>query len=188
MNRIKERPEYKLRLSKLASSHAWGAAAGAAAFTKANQHLLPLPDRTLVVIDFTSIERADVSFLREAVVELVRKHRPRLLFIVADLADPDVQANLESALALRGEALLIRRLRGAPFVIGKQLPREHELTLRTLQEHAEFTSAMLTARPFALESSTASARLSALWNAGLVDRAVGVAPSGGKEYKYSPIT
>lgn len=188
MNRIKERPEYKLRLSKLASPRAWGTAAGAAAFAKANQCLLPLPDRTLVAIDFTGIERADVSFLREAVVEVVRKHRPRLLFIVAELVDADVRANLESALALRGEALLIRRMRGAPIVAGKQLPREHELTLRTLQEHEEFTSAMLTARPFALESSTASARLTALWNAGLVDRAVGVAPSGGKEYKYSPIT
>jgi predicted transcriptional regulator len=46
---------------------------------------------------------------------------------------------------------------------------------------------MLTGKPFELESSTASARLSALWKAGLVDRAQGAAPSGGKEYKYFAI-
>jgi hypothetical protein len=182
------RQEYALRLHDLAGVEAWGTARGAQAFGKINSQLLRLPDRTLVSLDFTGIARADVNFLREAVVEIVRKYRPRLLFIVACIADPDLQANMESALVLQSESLLMRRPKAEPLVLGKKLPNEHSLTLQALQRHAEFTSGMLTAKPFELESSTASARLTALWKAGLVDRAQGIAASGGKEYKYFSIT
>lgn len=183
-----QRQEYGLRLREAAGTEAWGTARGAQAFGKINSQLLRLPERTLVALDFTGIARADVSFLREAVVEIIRKYRPRLLFIAVSLTDADLQANLESALALRGESLLLRRAKADPLVLGKKLLKEHEVTLQTLQRHDEFTSGMLTAKPFDLESSTASARLTALWKAGLVDRAAGAAPSGGKEYKYFPIT
>jgi hypothetical protein len=187
MKQIKQRREFHIQLRQYAGNEAWGAARGATIFAKLNAELLPLPDATLVVIDFSAMRRADMSFLREAIVEIVRKHRPRLLFIADNLSDQDLRANLQSALAWRGESLLLRQPRGSPVVLGKQLPKEHEATLRTLERHEEFTSGMLTVDPFALESSTASARLTALWKAGLVDRAAGIAPSGGREYKYFAI-
>lgn len=186
MKHINERHEYRLRLNDLSGAEAWGTTLGSQVFGKINSLLLSLPERTLVAVDFNGISRADVSFLREAVVEIVRKHRPRLVFIAANLVNTDVRANLESALELRGENLLLRQKDG-PIVLGKRLPKEHEATLKVLQKHLEFTSGQLTGRPFDLESSTASARLTALWKAGLLDRAQGAAPSGGKEYKYFPV-
>jgi hypothetical protein len=189
MKHLKEHAEeYRVRLRDVGSAEAWGTARGALAFGKMNAQLLRLPERTLVVLDFTALARADVSFLREAVVEIVRKYRPRLLFIAMSLGNPDLQANLESALALQGESLLMRQAKSEPVVLGKKLPREHRVTLQALQRHREFTSGMLTSKPFELESSTASARLTALWRAGLVDRVQGMARSGGKEYKYFAIT
>jgi hypothetical protein len=181
------RRELRLRLQQIAGPEAWGTARGAEVYSKLNAELLPYPDGTLVVIDFSAVSRSDVSFLREAVVETVRKHRPRLLFIADNLSDPDVRANLEAALSWRGESLLSRQSKGSPLVLGRQLPKEHEITLRALEPHEEFTSGMLTSKPFSLESSTASARLSALWKAGLVERVAGTAPSGGREYKYFAI-
>lgn len=189
MKQVNEREAIQLRLRELAGgAEAWGTARGSQVFRKANAQLLALPERTLVVLDFAGILRGDVSFFREAIVELVRKHRPRLLFIAAGVTDNDVQANLHSALELRGESLLLRQPKREPLILGKQLPKEHDITLKALQSVTEFTSVLLTAKPFDLESSTASARLSALWKAGLIDRARGAAPSGGKEYKYFPIS
>lgn len=181
------RPEHRVRLRELAGTEAWGAAYGAQVFGLINGPLLRLPERTIVVLDFSGISKADVSFLREGVGEIVRKYRPNLLFMVAGLTDPDVLSNLESALMLRGDTLLLRQADGYAVPLGKKLPSEHEVTLRAIQGREEFTSAMLTSKPFSLESSTASARLTALWKAGLIDRAPGAAPSGGKEYKYFPI-
>jgi hypothetical protein len=188
MKHLNERREYVVQMQEVAGGEAWGTTRGALVFRRIDGQLVRLPDRTQVVLEFTGIARADVSFFREAIVEVVRKHRPRLLFIVANLVDADVQANLESALELRGESLLLRHLKERPLVLGKKLPEEQNATLRALQTRLEFTSGMLTGKPFELGSSTASARLSALWKAGLIDRAQGAAPSGGKEYKYFAIS
>src|SRR5688500_1214757 len=116
--------EYPVRLDNMAGSEGWGTAKGAQIFAKLNVRLLRLPERTLVVLDLGGLARADVSFLREAVVETLRKHRPRLLFIATGLVNADVQANLESALMLQGECLLLRRGKGVPAVLGKKLPKE----------------------------------------------------------------
>lgn len=189
MKRANEnRHEYDLRLHEYADgSFAWGTQKGSEAFTRIDGLLASLGEGTLVALNYEGIKRTDVSFQREAVVETIRKHRPRLLFVGISLSDLDVRANLESALERRGESLLLRDSGGELAVVGRRLTEEHEATLRTLQGCQEFTSGMLTVEPFRLESSTASARLSALWKAGLVARVQGAAPSGGKEYKYFPI-
>lgn len=181
------RAELRVRLKRYVGTEAWGTAKGAEVFSTLNSELLPCKEGTLAVFDFAEVQRADVSFLREAIVEIIRKYRPRLLFIADNLSDLDLRANLESALTWRGESLLSREPGGFPGILGKQLPKEHEDTLRALGSREEFTSGMLTAKPFGLESSTASARLSALWKAGLVERVAGTAPSGGREYKYFAI-
>src|SRR5688572_22475758 len=127
MKRINEpRPDYPLRLEDIMGAEGWGTSRGAQAFGKINLQLLRVPERTLVVLQFAGVLRADVSFLREALVEILRKFRPRLLFIASALANTDLQANLESALILQGESLLLRRGRGEPLILGKQLPKEHE--------------------------------------------------------------
>ena len=189
MNQFTERRlEFKVLLRDLAGgSEAWGTDRGAHVFTQLNGRLPALLDGTLVLIDYSGIDRADVSFQREAVVETLRRHRPRLLFVAFNLTNPDVRANLESALERRGESLILRLPLGEREVIGRRLTNEYQSTLRALRGKNEFTSAMLTAEPFGLESSTASARLTALWKAGLIERIQGSAPSGGREYKYFPI-
>ena len=184
---IQTRQEFAAPLRELVGAgDAWGTDRGAHVFAMLNAKLRDLGDGTLVRIDFSGIERTDVSFQREAVVETIRKHRPRLLFIAANLVDPDVRANVESALERRGESLILRLPVGGYEVIGRRLNQEHEATLRVVHERKEFTSALLTAAPFNLESSTASARLTALWRAGLIERVQGSAPSGGREFKYFP--
>ena len=146
-----------------------------------------LADRTVVVLDYSGIVRTDVSFQREAVVETVRRHRPRVLFIASNVGNEDVVANLAAALRARGEILLVRNQEGRPRIVGRRLAKEHEDTLSVVQDHRQFTSTQLTVPPYGLEGSTASARLTALWRAGLIGRIEGASPSGGREYRYYPI-
>ena len=170
------------------SPEAWGTTAGVRAFTAIAQILNHLRASTPVILDYSGLIRADMSFQLEAIVETLRRHRPGLLFLADHVRDADVLANLEAALEVRGERLLIREEGDdPPRVIGRPLSEEHTLTLGVVQQHPGFTSSKLTLDPFGLESSTASARLTFLWKAGLLARMDGTAPSGGREYRYYPI-
>ena len=150
MDEIKTPRDYSVLLRPGDSPDAWGTSAG--------------------------IVRSDVSFQREAVVETVRRHRPRLLFIASNVGNEDVLANLAAALEARGEILLVRVQEERPRIVGRRLATEHDDTVSAIQEHHQFTSTQLTGPPYGLEGSTASARLTALWKAGLIGRIQGASP------------
>lgn len=187
MDEINTSHDYPILLRSGDGADAWGTSAGIDVFLRLHAELVRLSDHTVVVLDYSGIVRTDVSFQREAVVETVRRHRPRLLFIAANVGNEDVLANLTAALAARGEILLVRVQEGPPRLFGRRLATEHEDTLSAIQDHQQFTSTQLTIPPYGLEASTASARLTALWKAGLIGRIQGASPSGGREYRYYPI-
>ena len=187
MDEIKTPRDYSFLLRPGDSPDAWGTSAGIDVFLRLHPELARLPDRTVVVLDYSGIARADVSFQREAVVETVKRHRPRLLFIASNVGNEDVLANLAAALEARGEILLVRVQDERPRILGRRLAAEHEDTLSAIQAHHWFTSTQLTVPPFGLAGSTASARLTALWRAGLIGRIEAASPSGGREYRYFPI-
>lgn len=178
------RREHPISLRReVGSPDAWGTEFGAMIFARINVQLLGISEGTLVPIDYGGLERSDVSFQREAIVETLRKHRPRLLFIAVNLADPDMQENLSLALERRGEWLLAREKNGKPGVLGKRLTPEQRATLERVWSAGELTSSGLDD----VKLSTASSRLAWLWRAGLVERVEGTSPTGGREHRYLPI-
>jgi hypothetical protein len=189
MNQIKT-PHNSTRVDLadiVGSSEAWGTGRGIHAYSALAGVLGDFHPGTQVILDYRGLIKADVSFEREAIVETLRRFRPGLLFVADNAADADVLANLEAALEMRSERLLVRTKAEYPRVIGRPLSEEHALTLGIVQKYSGFTSSQLTLDPYGLESSTASARLTYLWKAGLLTRMVGTAPSGGREYRYYPI-
>src|SRR2546427_9765456 len=115
------RPQFPLVLRTLVGSpEAWGTELGAKVFAQVNLQLINVGQGGLVWIDYRGLERSDASFQREAVVETVRKHRPRLLFGAINLLDPDIRANLEIALERRTESLVLLEEGGSPRVVGKR--------------------------------------------------------------------
>jgi hypothetical protein len=189
----RNRPSHELRLtSYIGRRDAWGTDLGSRVFAKINVDLMVLAEGTLVLIDYKGLERSDVSFQREAIVEIVRKHRPKLLFVAINVDDHDLRMNLDLALDRRGEVLLCRHDE-LPRVLGRTLPEEHRRTLEQVWELGETTSAGLLGRTGGLGAkgsgreaklSTISSRLTALWKAGLLERVEGTAPSGGREHTY----
>lgn len=190
MDPFKEFEQRRFRIAIIqwtGGGETWGTGAGVAAFQRLDSSLSEVASGTLVTLDFGGISRTDVSFQREAIVETIRKHRPRLLFLASNIQNDDVLANIQAALEARGERLLIREDAPTPQVVGRPLSDAHLRTFQAVEEHPGFTSSQMTVPPYGLESSTASARLTALWRAGLVARVTGAAASGGKEYRYFPI-
>lgn len=182
----RKRPEYRVSLSQqVGGKDAWGTEFGAQIYGRINVDLLSVGQGTLVLIDYAGLERSDVSFQREAVVESLRKHRPRLLFIALNLGDPDVQENISLALERRGEWLLARREGQQPSVLGKRLTPEQQTTLERVWAGGELVSSDFSEDNVKL--STASNRLAWLWKAGLIERVEGTAASGGREHRYYPI-
>jgi DNA-binding MarR family transcriptional regulator len=182
------RPQWSLVLQTLVgSADAWGTELGARIFAQINLQLINLGQGTLIWVDYRGLERSDASFQREAVVETIRKHRPRLLFVAINLSNADLRANLEFALLRRGESLLILEDDGQVTVIGKPLVADQRRILQAVHAAPGFTSTKLLAPPFQLKASTASSQLTALWKAGLIERTEGAAASGGREYSYFPI-
>lgn len=164
-------------------SDAWGTEFGAEVFARINLKLLVLGEGALVTLDYSGLRRSDVSFQREAVVETLRKHRPRLLFVATGLNDPDLRENLSLALERRGESLLVRETGAHPAVIGKRLAPDQQSTLERIWVVGEITSSDLEG----VKLSTASSRLAYLWKAGLCERVEGTAPTGGREHRFHPI-
>lgn len=184
MKRIRQ--ERPITLRELIEDHdAWGTEFGATVFGRINLLLLSSGEGVLVPIDYAGLDRSDVSFQREAVVETLRKHRPRLLFVAINLTDPDVRENLTLALERRGEWLIVREPNGRVTPLGKRLTAEQLSTLERVWDAGELTSAELGEDDVKL--STASSRLSWLWKAGLVERVEGTSPTGGREHRYYPI-
>ena len=66
---------------------AWGTDLGARVSAEINRTLVGLSEGTVVVFDYAGIRRSDASFQREAVVETIRRHHPRLLFVVEGIED-----------------------------------------------------------------------------------------------------
>ena len=165
---------------------AWGTELGAQVFAKINNQLVGLNEGTFVKIDYAGLERSDVSFQREAVVETLRKHRPRVVFLAVNLDHPDLRLNLHLALEKRGESVLVES-NNSVSVVGRRLTPEQQQILDAVRAGGELTSARLTEPPFSLKPSNASNQLTALWRAGLLRRIEGAAATGGREYRYSPI-
>lgn len=180
----RERPEHALHLVEVTGRpDAWGTEFGAAVFSRTNLRLLGLGEGTLVPLDYEGLQHSDVSFQREAIVETLRKHRPRLLFVVVNLSDPDLRENLALALERRGECLVCREQEGLPTVLGRHLTPEHAATLERVWADGCLVSSDLED----VKLSTASSRLSWLWKAGLVERVEGTSSKGGREHRYYPI-
>jgi hypothetical protein len=181
------RREYPVKLlDRVGGNDPWGTAFGAEVFGRLNVELLSIGEGTLIPLDYAGLERSDVSFQREAVVETLRKHRPRLLFVAVNLSDPDIRENLSLALERRGEWLLTRDSPNKPTVLGKKLTSDQAATLEKVWEAGELASSDFGDENVKL--STASSRLSWLWKAGLIERVEGSAATGGREHRYYPIT
>ncbi len=185
LNRL--RSTHRISLRELTGfDDAWGTDLGAKISADLNRMLVTQSAGTLAVFDFSGIKRSDASFQREAIVETMRRHRPRLLFLIEGITNPDLRSNLVLALERRGDAVFVRNDDGRLEAIGS-VSETQRRTLQAIGDLDEVTSRELLTKLPALTPPNATNRLNDLAAAGLLERADGAAMGGGRQYRFFTI-
>jgi hypothetical protein len=169
------------------SSEGWGVDQGKAVYQQLDMEIGKINGASVIELDLKEIDQADVSFFREAIVEILRRYRPGRQFFLTNIENEAIVENLDAAFARRDETGLLRFHDGSYKLIGKAIGSEMESMLREVETLGETTSRQLIQRHKKLKIQSCSNRLKGLWELGLLIREESSAPTGGKEYIYRPV-
>jgi hypothetical protein len=177
---------FRIPLVEYVGKEAWSLETGQKALEKIEKVLRGHPER-IVDLDLRGIQRMDSSCSREAIANLLRRHRGERCFFLSGDPDKSTTENIDVAFARQEMTVLLRRTNGFE-PLGHPL-RPH--LLQTLDVIEELGSATVRQVCVAIKDLTVPAcnnRLKDLCDGGLVLRVDGVAPSGGKEFLYLAVS
>ena len=141
------------------------------------------PEELMIRISLDGVERTDISFPREAVIELARSYRGQRGFCLMDVVDQDLLDNWDAAASKREQPLFVWK-DGEVF---RQLGPEPSVGLREMLEYVNHVPVARTseaATALHLKVPNASNKLKQLWLEGYILRREQSANSGGVEYEY----
>jgi hypothetical protein len=164
------------------SSQGWGREQGRAIYGDLLTFVENKSGAVVFLVSLRGIERMDISFASESVVELARRFRGSKAFVITDVADADMIENLEAAAARKHQPLVIR-LDGSTRVIGLQPSKGNTEAFQFAQTHQTVRAAQFAAANN-MPIANASMKFKQLWEQGFLLRRESVAESGGIEYEY----
>lgn len=181
MNTQKEK-SFRIPLVEYVGREAWSLETGQKALEKIEKILRARPER-IVDIDLRHIQRMDSSCSREAIANLIRRHRSERCFFLSGDPDKSTTENIDMAFARQEMTVLLRRGNGFE-PLGHPL-RPHLLqTLEVIEELGSATARQVCDAIKDLAVTACNNRLKDLCDIGMVLRLDGAAPSGGKEFLY----
>ena len=154
------------------------------------QRMLDFVERNAGIIVFKvsmkDVQRIDISFASETVVEIARRYRRSKGFCLIDLTDEDMIENLDAAAAKKEQPILVWRGRSARLVGIEPSGGSREAFQfalgRTQSRAAEFAS-----EKKGISIANASMKFKQLWDQGFLLRREAAAETGGVEYIYHRI-
>jgi len=164
------------------SEDGWGNAYGREVYQALLKAVEAAPGKLVFRISVAGVRRVDVSFAREALLELAARYRGSKGICLVNVPDVDQLENWEAAALRRGQPLMAWR-GGKPILLGPEPSRGNKGALEYLLEHKETTAAVL-ARDLKLSVTNASTKLKQLLEKGYLLRREDLSPSGGVEYTY----
>lgn len=176
----------RLRLADfIQNGEAWGNDLGRKVFGDLLAAVEGHPGASIFQISLQEVRRTDASFPRESVIELARRFRKQLGFVVTDVSNEDLLYNWDAAASKKEQPLFVRDKRGWRVLGMEPSPAKQRLlkyvvknkTVRTAQVAADMD----------MKTTNASTQLRDLWEMGYVLRREEVAESGGVEFVYVSI-
>jgi hypothetical protein len=165
----------------------WGRDQGREVYQRLLRSVEETPGTLVFRISMKEVQRVDISFASETIVELARRYRGTKGFCLVDLTDPDLIENLDAAAARKKQPLLIWAGTSARLIGGDptQGCREaYQFALgRPQTRAAEFAEAKQ-----GMSIANASMKFKQLWEQGFLLRQESSADSGGVEYVYRRIS
>ena len=162
----------------------WGRNQGRDVYQRLLRFVEDNPGTVVFRISMKGVQRMDISFASEAIVELARRFRRTKGFCFVDLTDTDLIENIDAACEKKKQPMLVAGPKSA--VLGLN-------PTKGTREAFEFAMGRWQARTteFAAEKGisipNSSNKFKQLWEQGFLLRSERAADSGGLEYVYCRI-
>ena len=167
-------------------SEGWGRSNGRDVYQRLLQAVEQHPGIVIFKLSMKGVQRIDISFASETIVELAGRYRGTKGFCVADLEDSDLIENLDAAAAKRNQPITMERekeLRVIGAVPSQGCKEALDFALARPQARA---SEFATAKDMPI--ANASMKFKQLWEQGFLLRTVSAAETGGVEFVYKRIS
>ena len=164
------------------SPHGWGRDQGREVFQRLIKKIEANPGTIIFNISLKGVERNDISFASETVVELASRYRGDKGFFLTDLVDDDLVENWDAAAIKKGQPIMVWKGKAAQ-VIGAQPSQGNVTTFEHVLGKMSATASDI-ASTLDLQITNASTKLKQLWEQGFLLRRQENAESGGVEFRY----
>jgi hypothetical protein len=163
----------------------WGRDQGRKVYQRLLEFVEDSPGTLIFKVSMKGVERLDISFASETVIELARRYRAKKGFCLIDLSDKDLIENLDAAAEKKEQPILVWHGKSASLIGAKPSEGAREAFQfamgRTQSRAAEF------AVQKKMSIANASMKFKQLWEQGFLLRQESAADTGGVEYVYKRI-
>lgn len=167
------------------SPQGWGRDQGRVVFQRLIKKVEENAGKLVIEVSLKGVERNDISFASETVVEIAKRFRGNKGFVLADVVDDDLIENWDAAAEKKGQPIMVRKGKTVR-AIGVQPSSGNAAALDFVLGKASLTASEL-AEELDLQITNASTKLKQLWETGFVLRRQESAESGGVEFRYFAI-
>ncbi len=172
-----------IRLRELMGGpYGWGRDQGREVFQQLLKKVEASPGKSVIEVSMKDVERTDISFASETVVEIAKRYRGNKGFYLANVIDEDLLENWEAAAARKGQPLMVWDGKKGR-VIGVQ-PSQGTASAFEYAIGRVSVTASEVANALDLQITNASNKLKQLWEQGFLLRRQETAESGGVEFRY----
>jgi len=169
----------------MTSAYGWGRDQGRTVFQDLIRQVEAHPGKLIIEVSLAGVERADISFASETVVELAKRFRGNKGFVLSNAVDEDLLENWDAAATRKEQPLSVLRDRGTAL-LGLRPSQGNATTLEFVLEKGSATAAEV-ANALDFQITNSSTKLKQLWEQGFLLRRQEVAESGGVEFRYLSI-
>lgn len=163
----------------------WGRNQGREVYPRLLGFVESNPEAVVFRISMKGVQRMDISFASETIIELARRFRRTKGFCLVDVSDDDMIENIDAAGQKKEQPILVWRDKSATLI--GSAPSEGT------RQAFQFTMSRIQVRAteFAAEKNlsiaNASMKFKQLWEQGFLLRRESTADTGGVEYVYCRI-
>jgi hypothetical protein len=163
----------------------WGRDQGREVYQRMLRFVEDSPGILVFKVSMKGVNRLDISFSSETIVELARRFRTRKGFCLIDLTDRDLIENLDAAAEKTGQPMLVWHGRSADLI--GAVPSEGTREAFSFAMGRRECRAAEFAQSRNVSISNASMKFKQLWEQGFLLRREANAGSGGVEFVYQRI-
>jgi len=164
----------------------WGRNQGREVYQRMLRFVEDSPGTIIFKVSMKGVQRLDISFASETVVELARRYRQSKGFCLIELTDKDLIENLDAAAEKKQQPILVWHGRSADLIGLEPSEGTREAFQFAMARGQSRATEFATARK-GMSIANASMKFKQLWEQGFLLRRQSVADSGGVEFVYHRI-